>query len=58
MKKFLKSKTFWVNVIALGALVAQIEYGYVISPEVQLMALGVVNIILRKLTNEGLELKL
>lgn len=54
MKKFWRSKTFWVNLIALGAIVIQIEYGYVVSLELQVIALGIVNLILRKYTNEGL----
>jgi membrane protein CcdC involved in cytochrome C biogenesis len=58
VKKFLKSKTFWVNLIALGALVIQIEYGYIVSLEIQAMALVGINLVLRKLTNEGIELKL
>ena len=55
MKKFWKSKTFWANLIALAALALQIEYGFVVSIELQAIALGIVNLALRKYTNEGLE---
>jgi len=54
MKKFWKSKTFWANLIALVALALQIEYGFVASIELQAVALGFANLILRKYTNEGL----
>lgn len=55
MKKFWKSKTFWANLIALAALAIQIEYGFIASIELQAVALGIVNLILRKYTSEGLE---
>ena len=55
MKKFWKSKTFWANLIALAALALQIECGFVVSIELQAVALGIVNLALRKYTNEGLE---
>lgn len=58
MKKILHSKTFWINAIALGAMAIQIETGYIIEPGLQLMVLGIINLIVRKLTNEGIELKL
>ena len=55
MKKIWKSKTFWVNLIAIGAIIAQVEYGYIINLEAQLLILSVVNLIMRGITNEGLE---
>jgi len=55
MKKFWKSKTFWVNLIALVALALQLEYGFIVSIELQAIALSVINLIIRKYTNEGLE---
>lgn len=55
MKKFWKSKTFWINLIALAALAVQLEHDFVVSPELQAIALVVVNLVLRKYTNEGLE---
>ena len=55
MKKWIRSKTLWVNLIAIVAIIIQAEYGFVVSPEIELMVLGAVNLVLRKLTNEGLE---
>lgn len=55
MKKIWKSKTFWVNLISLVALAVQIKYGYVVSLELQVVALGIVNLILRAITKEGIE---
>ena len=51
-KKFWQSKTFWVNVLGIVALVAQSQFGYVISPESQVSILGVVNVALRFATKE------
>lgn len=51
-KKFWQSKTFWTNVLGIGALIAQSRFGYVISPEVQMEILGVVNVALRFATKE------
>jgi len=51
-KKWYRSKTFWVNAIALAATVLQGSYGFVFSPELQGIALTVVNIILRYVTRE------
>ena len=48
------SKTLWVNVIALIAIVAQGVTGFIIAPEAQAGLLVVVNLILRAITNEGL----
>lgn len=54
-KKFWVSKTFWVNILALGALVAQNQWGYVISPEIQVSILGALNVILRFVTKSSIE---
>jgi len=51
-KKWYKSKTLWVNAIAIAAIIIQSETGYVVSPEIQVLALGVINVILRKITKE------
>ncbi len=50
MKKWWTSKTLWINIIALAALALQGAQGWVISPEYQIMILGVVNMILRAVT--------
>ena len=49
-KKFYLSKTFWVNILAVIALVIQSQFGYVISPETQVSILAVLNILLRAIT--------
>lgn len=51
-KSYLKSKTLWVNLIAFVALLAQGFLGFVISPEIQMGLLMVVNVILRVVTKE------
>lgn len=55
MKKWIKSRTLWVNIIAIATIVLQAEYGFIISPELELAALGIINLILRSITKEGLE---
>jgi len=54
MKKWIKSKTFWINIISIAAIILQAEYGFIVSPELELAALGIINLILRKYTKEGL----
>ena len=51
-KAFYLSKTFWVNLIALIAIVLQSKFGYVSSPENQMAILGVINVILRIVTKK------
>ena len=53
-KAWYLSKTLWVNLIALIAIVTQGVTGFVIAPEAQVGLLVVVNLILRAITNEGL----
>jgi len=53
-KDWYKSKTFWTNVVAIAAIVAQGQFGYVLSPDVQIELLGIVNLGLRAITGEGL----
>jgi len=55
MKSWYLSKTLWLNVIAIAVIIIQCETEYVISPEVQLGALGVINFILRLITKEELK---
>ena len=53
-KAWYTSKTLWVNAIGLVALGLQLRFGWVVSPEYQAMALGVVNGILRVVTKQEL----
>lgn len=49
-KPFWLSRTFWVNTLALLALLAQTQWGFIVGPEYQALALTFVNLILRKIT--------
>jgi len=46
------SKTLWVNVIAAVALLIQHKTGYIIPPEYQVVALLVINSVLRVVTGQ------
>jgi len=56
-KKWYLSKTLWVNIIAIAALIAQAQLGFVMSGEEQVAILAVINLILRVVTKEPLSLK-
>jgi hypothetical protein len=49
-KKWYYSKTFWANIIAGVAVVAQTSYGFVFPMEYQMLALSLVNMGLRKIS--------
>lgn len=51
-KPFYKSKTFWTNVVAIGGMLAQMKYGFIVSVELQTLALSVINLALRAVTKE------
>jgi hypothetical protein len=54
MKKWYTSKTLWVNVIAVAAIVAQGVTGKeVIGVETQAVILGAINFALRIITKES-----
>lgn len=55
VKKFYESKTFWVNVIAIGAILLQSQTGFVATPEMQMAVLAMINIALRAITKEPLD---
>ena len=56
MKKWYQSKMLWANTIALIAVVAQVVYGYEVFPvEYQAEILAIINVVLRLLTNTGIE---
>jgi uncharacterized membrane protein len=52
MKEFYLSKTFWVNIIALVALVAQGIFGFVVDAQAQAALLIVINLVLRAVTGD------
>jgi len=52
-KSIWTSKTFWTNLIAISAIIAQGMTGkQIIDPEIQASILAVINIILRAITKE------
>jgi len=54
-KKFYLSKTFWINVLAIVALVVQTQTGFVISAELEVSILAIINVILRAITHTSIE---
>ena len=54
MKRWHHSKTLWVNIVAIIALIVEAQTGEVLTPEMQISILGGVNLILRLVTNQGL----
>jgi len=54
-KKLRNSRTFWVNLIALGAIIVQTMTGVSISAQEQAAILAVINIALRIITKESIE---
>lgn len=55
MKTWYLSKTLWLNVIAVLALLLQTCFGFVIDPEAQAALLALINIILRCTTKAQLD---
>ncbi len=51
-KKFWHSKTFYVNLLAIAALVGQMHFGFAVSAEAQASILAAVNVALRLVTKE------
>jgi len=56
-KSFWKSKTFWTNIVAAGAVLVQMRYGFVIGLEYQAIVLSGVNMVLRAITHEPVSWK-
>lgn len=53
-KQWWKSKTLWVNALAVISIVAQMKAGFIISADDQLAILAVVNLVLRVITTSPL----
>ncbi len=51
-KKIWLSKTFWVNALTIGAMVAREQAGIEISAEAQVSLLAAINIVLRLVTRQ------
>ena len=54
-KKWYLSKIIWVNVVASLAIILQMQYNYILPAEVQALCITVINLVLRKVTNQELE---
>ena len=54
-KEWWRSKTLWVNIIAVLVIVVQGLTGFVITPEAQAGILAILNLILRLQTEEAIE---
>ena len=52
MKLWWTSKTLWVNILAVGVLILQGQFGFVITPELYIVILGGINAVLRIVTKE------
>lgn len=55
-KPFFKSKTFWTNMVAIVGTLVQMKYGFIISMEIQALALSLINLGLRAVTKEPIVL--
>ncbi|WP_442498803.1 hypothetical protein [Methylobacter sp. sgz302048] len=51
-KDIFTSRTFWVNIVAIGGFIIQRKYGFVVDEALQAQALGVINIWLRTITKQ------
>ena len=51
-KSIWTSKTIWINALAIIVMIVQNYTGYVVTPELQVMVLGVINLILRAVTKQ------
>ena len=59
VKLFLKSKTFWLNVLGVSIMVAQfvLDKELLIDIDLQALVLAILNILIRFQTNEPIRLK-
>lgn len=51
-KHIAKSRTFWINLVAIATIFVQSKYGYIIDEDIQMQILGFINIGLRAITKE------
>jgi low temperature requirement protein LtrA len=56
-KKWYASKTLWVNLLSVIALVVQTQTGFIVDAEAQVALLGVINLVLRAVTKSHLNWK-
>ena len=53
-KRWYTSKTLWLNLLAIVALIAQGQFGYLLDAEAQSVILAAINLLLRIITKKGL----
>jgi len=54
MKEYIKSKTLWLNIIALIAIISAGQFGFVLDGTIQAAMLVMINVLLRMITKEEL----
>lgn len=52
MKKWIYSRTLWINIIAIANIIIRAELGLTLTPEAELAILAGVNLVLRMITKE------
>ena len=55
MKPFYLSKTLWVNLVAIVAIVIQSYTSYALPPEIQVTVFALINLVLRATTGQTIE---
>lgn len=56
VKQWYQSRTIWVNIVALLALLIQIQTKFIVNSTEQMAIIIVINLILRSITGSGLEI--
>ena len=57
MKDWYKSRTLWVNVIAIANIILRAELGLTLTPEAEVAILVGINFVLRYITKEEITFK-
>ena len=57
MKDWYKSRTLWVNVIAIANIILRAEFGLTLTPEAEVAILVGINCVLRYITKEEIVFK-
>jgi len=57
MKDWWKSKTLWTSLIAVANVIIRAELGLTLTPEAEVLILGVIIALLRLITKEEIRLK-
>lgn len=57
VKPWYYSKTLWLDILALAAIIVQLKTGFVVDPAEQLAIITIANLILRLITGKELKIK-